>query len=152
MRQSTGPLQLGATLDFMRLLWALDHALQSRSKRMDAELGVTGLQRLVLRLAGRFPEISAGELAELLHVHPSTLTGVLKRLVARGDIKRESDPEDARRARFELTHRGLQLDAHQSGTVEVAVRRALARLSPEKVNAAREVLLMLTQELEREDR
>jgi DNA-binding MarR family transcriptional regulator len=87
-----------------------------------------------------------------LHVHPSTLTGVLKRLVARGDIKRESDPEDARRARFELTHRGLQLDAHQSGTVEVAVRRALARLSPEKVNAAREVLLMLTQELEREDR
>jgi DNA-binding MarR family transcriptional regulator len=136
----------------MRLLWALDHALLSRSKRMDAELGVTGLQRLVLRLAGRFPEISAGELAELLHVHPSTLTGVLKRLVERGAIKRESDPEDARRARFELTSRGARLDEHQSGTVEVAVRRALARLDDEKVEAAREVLLALTQELEREDR
>lgn len=144
--------QLGATLDFMRLLWALDHALQSRSKRMEGELGVTGPQRLVLRLVGRFPEISAGDLAEILHVHPSTLTGVLKRLVARGAIKRDSDPSDGRRARFALTDEGAELDAHQGGTVELAVRRALSRIEPSKLRAAREALLALTEELEREDR
>ena len=144
--------QLGATLDFMRVLWAVDHALQSRSKRMAAELGITGPQRLVLRLVGRFPEISAGQLAELLHIHPSTLTGVLKRLVARAALHRQVDPHDARRMRLELTDSGKQLDAHQAGTVELAVRRALARVDADQIAAAREVLLALAEELQRDDR
>src|SRR3954469_22948255 len=74
---------LGDVLEFMRVLWALDHALQSASKSMAARLGVTGPQRLVVRMVGRYPDISAGALARLLHVLPSTLTGVLQRLVAR---------------------------------------------------------------------
>ena len=41
---------LGAVLDFMRMLWALDHALQSASKRMEANFGLTGPQRLVVRI------------------------------------------------------------------------------------------------------
>ena len=75
---------LGAVLDFMRLLWAVDHALQSASKRMESAFGMTSPQRLVVRIVGRFPGIAAGRVAEILHVHPSTLTGVLKRLEARG--------------------------------------------------------------------
>src|SRR5688572_10921067 len=71
---------LGDVLDFMRLLWAVDHALQQRSKQMLQTHGITGPQRLVLRVVGRYPGIAAGELANVLHVHPSTLTGVLKRL------------------------------------------------------------------------
>ncbi|HUJ27995.1 MAG TPA: MarR family transcriptional regulator, partial [Myxococcales bacterium] len=31
---------LGAVLDFMRLLWAVDHSLQSASKRMEAVYGI----------------------------------------------------------------------------------------------------------------
>src|SRR2546430_1703441 len=75
--------QLGPVLDFMRLLWSVDHSLQSVSKRMEGTLGVTGPQRVVIRMVGQFPSISAGDVAALLHIHPSTLTGVLKRLVAR---------------------------------------------------------------------
>jgi len=145
-----GPL--GETLDFMRLLWAVDHGLQSRSKRMEAELGVTGMQRLVIRLIGRQPGVSAGELADLLHVHPSTLTGVLKRLVERGYVDRERDPEDARRARFSLRPGGHKIDATQAGTVEAAVRRALARLPSNRLGAAREVLAAVAAELARSDR
>jgi DNA-binding MarR family transcriptional regulator len=44
---------------------------------MIGEVGVTGPQRLVLRVVGLFPGMSAGELATVLRVHPSTLTGVL---------------------------------------------------------------------------
>src|ERR1700760_1858990 len=88
---------LGAVLDFMRLLWAVDHALQSASKRMEATFGVTGPQRLVVRIVGRFPGIAAGRVAEILHVHPSTLTSILKRLETRGMLQRRSDPRDARR-------------------------------------------------------
>src|SRR5919108_5083730 len=82
---------LGAVLDFMRLLWAVDHSLQSASKRMESQHGITGPQRLVVRIVGRFPGIAAGRVAEILHVHPSTLTGILKRLEQRGILQRRSD-------------------------------------------------------------
>lgn len=143
---------LGETLDFMRLLWAVDHGLQSRSKRMETELGVTGLQRLAIRLIGRQPNITAGELAELLHLHPSTLTGVLKRLVERGYVTRQRDPDDARRARFVLEAPGHKIDAMQAGTVEAAVRRALGRIPQNRLGAVRDVLASVATELARTDR
>jgi DNA-binding MarR family transcriptional regulator len=130
----------------------MDHDLQRRSKRMEVELGVTGLQRIVIRLIGRFPNVTAGRLAELVHVHPSTLTGVLKRLVDRGFVSRDRDKTDARIARFDLTPDGQKIDGSQAGTVEAAVRRALSRLPTDKVDAARDVLAAVAEELARQDR
>ena len=143
---------LGSTLDFMRLLWATDHELQKRSKRMEVAIGLTGLQRILIRLVGRFPDVTAGRLAELVHLHPSTLTGVLKRLAERGYLVRTKDRVDARVSHFTLTPEGDKIDGSQAGTVEAAVRRALARLPPEHVDAAREVLEAVAMELAREDR
>jgi DNA-binding MarR family transcriptional regulator len=139
---------LGPVLEFMRALWALDHALQSASKRMETRLGVTAPQRLVVRIVGRFPGISAGEVAEILHVHPSTLTGVLKRLEARGVVIRRADPKDGRRALLALTARGRQLDALRSGTVEAVVRRVLQRLPSGSVRSARALAEALTAALD----
>lgn len=138
---------LGEVLDFMRLLWSIDHGLQTTSKRMETTLGITGLQRMVLRLVGRFPGISAGHLARILHVHPSTLTGVLKRLEEKQYVTRTSDPLDARRALFTLTGRGRSLDVPSTGTVEAAVQRALERVPESKISASREMLQALSAEL-----
>src|SRR5258707_7526276 len=85
---------LGAVLDFMRLLWAVDHALQSASKRMEATFGITGPQRLVVRIAGRFPGISAGRIAAILPVPPSTLTRILQRPAQRRVPQRTADSRD----------------------------------------------------------
>jgi DNA-binding MarR family transcriptional regulator len=144
--------QLGTTLEFMRMLWALAHALQSRSKRMEAELGVTGPQRLVLRILGRAPNVTAGALARAMCVHPSTLTGVLRRLESRGLLERKRDRRDGRRALLVLTAQGKKLDALQSGSVEAAVRRTMTRLDEAELDSARKVLTMLTDELGRTDR
>src|SRR5512144_111568 len=122
--------QLGSVLDFMRALWALDHALESASKRMEATFQVTAPQRLVIRIVGRFPAISAGEVSEILHLHPSTLTGILRRLEERDLVVRRADPGDARRALLELTASGREVDELRTGTAEAAVRRALKRLKP----------------------
>jgi DNA-binding MarR family transcriptional regulator len=140
---------LGSVLDFMRTLWALDHALQSASKRMESRSGVTAPQRLVIRIVGRFPWISAGEVAEILHIHPSTLTGVLKRLEARGIVLRTADPADARRALLSLTPRGKKIDALRSGTVESIVRRVLQDATGTSVRSARELADRLSTELAR---
>lgn len=138
---------LGEVLEFMRLLWAVDHGLQSTSKRMEARLGMTGPQRLVLRLVGRFPGITAGTLAQILHVHPSTLTGVLKRLEKRGLLERRSDPLDGRKALFALTEAGKAMDVPATGTVEAAVQRALSRMSRARILNTQDVLTALAEEL-----
>ncbi len=140
--------ELGEVLEFMRLLWGVNHGLEASSKQMDSQIGVTGPQRLVVRIVGRNPGISAGSLARVMHVHPSTLTGVLSRLEGRGLLARTVDPGDGRRALFGLTARGKELDAMRSGTVEARVRGALAKLPAPRVKAAQEVLEALAKALQ----
>jgi DNA-binding MarR family transcriptional regulator len=144
--------QLGPVLVFMRVLWGLDHALQITSKRMESRLGITGPQRLVLRLVGQFPGVSAGVLAELQKVHPSTLTGVLRRLEERGFLRRKKDPRDARRALLWLTTKGMRLNEIRTGTVEAAVGQALSQVSPEALAGAHQTIAVLRESLEQQGR
>lgn len=141
------PGELGQALDFMRVLWELDHSLRRASKSMSSALGVSGPQRLVIRMIGRFPGLTAGDLALLLHVDPSSLTGMLDRLERSGFLARKSDPADRRRALFSLTARGRALDRVRSGTVEAAVVRALDQQPRARIVAARKVLSALALEL-----
>jgi len=139
---------LGQVLSFMRLLWAVTHGLESTSKRMLAVLGVTGPQRLVLRIVGQNPSISPGDLARVMHVHPSSLTGVLQRLADAKLLRRERDPEDGRRATLALSPLGRQINARRAGTVEASVQRVLSTVTSEKLRVVEEVLKKLALELE----
>jgi DNA-binding MarR family transcriptional regulator len=145
---SADRVDLPDVLQFMQLLWAVAHGLERTSKRMTGEIGVTGPQRLTLRLVGLFPGVSAGELAAILHVHPSTLTGVLQRLVAQRLVSRLDDPRDRRRAVLRLTRRGSRANAVRDGTVESAVAETLKGLSARDQAATRRVLERLARHLE----
>jgi DNA-binding MarR family transcriptional regulator len=142
------PTVLPAGLTFMRLLWALVHNLQKRSKRMRGQLGVTGPQRLVLRVVGLFPGVSAGTLATILHVHPSTLTGVLQRLIAQGMLHRSTAAGDRRRAVLTLTPRGARVNAVRSGTVEAAIVDGLEHVSARDRQSAQRVISRLADRLD----
>jgi MarR family transcriptional regulator, organic hydroperoxide resistance regulator len=143
---------LGEQLEFMRLLWAIDHGLQTRSKRMTAQLGVTGPQRLVLRIVGRFPGISAGQLSRILHLDPSTLTGILRRMEHAGLLTRRRDPRDGRRVVLGLSIAGRRLDVMTAGTIEAVMRDVLGRLPRRKLDATREVLAAIADALGEEPR
>jgi len=142
-------LDLDPILDFMRLLWSIEHGLQRMSKRMENDIGITGPQRLVLRVVGQFPGLSASELAHIVRLHPSTITGILQRLVARGLLERQRDPDDTRRARLRVKPAALAYTRSSRGTVEKAVREALERAGPANVRAARKVLTEVAERLGR---
>ena len=139
---------LGEALDFMKLLWRLDHALQTTSRRMAASLGVTGPQRLALRVVGRFPDITPGETAAVLRLHPSTVTVIVKGLERARLVARLEDPGDRRRTRLRLTPAGRKIATSAAGTVEEAMRRTLARISPTDLARAARVLSTLAGMLE----
>jgi MarR family transcriptional regulator, organic hydroperoxide resistance regulator len=126
-------------LVFLELLWAVVHGLERTSKRMTRDMGVTGPQRLVLRVVGLFPGLSAGDLAGILHVHASTLTGVLRRLKAQGLV---------RRAVLRLTRQGMRANLLRAGTVEAAVANALDGIGQSDRAAAARVLARLAEHLD----
>jgi DNA-binding MarR family transcriptional regulator len=141
-------LPVGDAIDVLRLIWAVDHALQRRSKSMAATLGITGPQRLVIRIIGRFPSIHSKQLAEILHLHPSSLTALVKRLERRDLVRRWPDERDRRRWLLRLTRRGQALNRETPGTIEAAVQRVLKTTTRYNLDGTRAVLSKLARELD----
>src|SRR5688572_9197901 len=109
-------------LEFLRLMWAVDHELHRVSKAMIGRLGLTAPQRLAVRFAGRQPGLTPGQLAELLHLDPGTVSGTGKRLESSGLVSRVRSGGDTRRMHLTLTAKGQMLNRRRTGTVEAAVR------------------------------
>jgi DNA-binding MarR family transcriptional regulator len=135
-------------LEFLRALWALNHALERTSRRMELVVGLTAQQRFVVRLIGQLPGISPGRLAELLHVDRGSITAVLKRLEARDLLVRTVDTADRRRVFLSLSPRGRRFDAPAPVSVEHAVVQALERSTATDVAAVKRLLARLVAALD----
>lgn len=84
------------------------------------------------------------ELAEEMHVHPATITGVTDRLVAMGLVVRHIDADDRRVKHIELTPRGRGVLTADPSTIST-VRDAIEHLG-------RDEAASLTHALEELDR
>lgn len=141
---------LPETLQFIRLLWQLDHALNKRSRRMLRTLGVTASQRFLIKVVGMRPGCSPGELARFLHVTPATVTRVVQRLEEAGFLRREPDPGDSRRTLLHLTARGRKVDERGSADSEAPVTDCLQEAPRERVAGTMKLLSGLVEALEAE--
>jgi DNA-binding MarR family transcriptional regulator len=139
-------------LEFLRLMWAVDHELHRVSKRMIGRLGLTAPQRLAVRFIGREPGLTAGRLAELLHLDPGTVSGIVKRLERARLVGRERSAGDTRSFHLTLTAKGQTLNRRRKGTVEAAVRRTLDGMSAGDLAAMSRVLRTLAANLADESR
>jgi hypothetical protein len=122
--------------------------MERTSIRMESALGLTAQQRLVIRLVGKLPGIAPAKLAEVLHVDRGSITSVLKRLEARGLIRRKPDEEDGRRVSLTLTASGRKVDVPTPISVEHAVSLALGRCASSDVNAMSRVVAELVRALD----
>ena len=121
---------LGLALDFLRVLWAINHGLATTSRYMKSRFGITGRQRLIIQVVNEFPGISAGDLAKVLHLDPSTLTGVLQQMSQRALLHLQADVRDRRRLRIQLTPKGRRMSHMAVGAIEAAVSKTLSHMSP----------------------
>jgi DNA-binding MarR family transcriptional regulator len=134
-------------LDFIRRMWAVDHELQRVSKRMVERIGLTAPQRLAVRFIGRHSGVTLGRLAELLHLHAGTVTGIVRKLEALGLVLQTRSAEDTRRRHLTLTAKGRQIDRRRKGTVEAAVKRTASVVSARELAIAAAVMDVLAKNL-----
>lgn len=146
MKPMTVP-DLGPVLEFLRLLWALEQGLNQTSKAMLRRDGVTGEQRLLVRVLGKLGPTSPGRLAEILHLHPASVIRVARPLERRKVIRRRPHPTDGRQVLLSLGPAARPIERLDLGTVEASVRSALARMPTRDVERARRVLLEVSRRL-----
>jgi DNA-binding MarR family transcriptional regulator len=131
----------------MRLIWAIEHQLERLSKQMERRIGLTIAQRMCLLLIGANPGILPSQLADILHLHRGTISGIVGRLAAGRLVRRVADASDARRAGLSITRRGMAVTRQRAGTFEAAARRTLAQATPHDCAGAVRVLVRLRHEL-----
>ncbi len=137
-----------SALDFMQMLWRVNHALEQLSKRMETRLGITAQQRMVIRWIGKHEGITAGALAGHLHLDAGTVSAALARMERRGLVVRRRHPGDGRRVVVGLTAAGKRLDRPARSTVEAAVEELLELVNARDVEIAMRVLAELTHALD----
>ena len=80
--------------------------LRSAMRAYPASAGVTAIEAFVLRHVGLHEPISARELASRATIDEGQISHVVKSIVARGLVVRETDPNDARRKVLTLSRSG----------------------------------------------
>jgi DNA-binding MarR family transcriptional regulator len=96
---------------------------------MERTLGLSGPQRLVLReIVGR-PGILPGELAGVLGIHPSTVTGLVDGLESSGLAERRRDESDRRSVRLFATPAGSAVLERHVETIESVLGRVTGEFS-----------------------
>lgn len=141
---------LGPHLDVLRELWALDHAATVLSRRMSTLAGMSMQQRILLRIVGRFPSITPGRVADLMHLDAGTVSTSIRNLESKGWLVRRREPRDKRLVSLGLTQEGHRIDSGTTSPTESAIARALARLDASDVAVFQRVIAVFIAELSAE--
>lgn len=141
--QSPHVSMLPESLQVLRLIWAFQIGLEHTSEAMASNIGVTGRQRFILRLAGLLPDLTVEKLSATLGVDRSKLEADVTHLVTSGLLANKVSAPDAP-APLDLTRAGAMANATWRGTVESAVSRALDEATPTERAAFRRMLERMT--------
>lgn len=104
--------------------------------RRSRELGVTVPQTFLLRQLKTRGRCTAAQIAQMLSVTSGPVTGLTRRLMKRGLVRRSTDPVDRRVAWFSLTPTGEDVVAKVTGDRLVLWMTIIERLTPEERHSA----------------
>ncbi len=125
-------------------------ALELYSREVEAKFGLTGPQLWALWEVGEGGPMAVKELAQRMHLHPSTVVGVVDRLAAKGLMARKEDSEDRRRVKLTLTAQGKSTLRKAPHPAQGRLVHGLRALSPRRLTAVHGVLAELVKVMEAE--
>lgn len=122
------------------MLRRLFRGLHEHSKAMLRRVGLSGPQVWALTIVDSQPGLSLGALAERMFAHPSTVSGVVDRLVERGALLRETNGKDRRGVQLSLTPLGRRLVRKGPSPIQSGLRAALESLPAPRLRELRRSL------------
>jgi DNA-binding MarR family transcriptional regulator len=120
-----------ASMDALR---RIVRALRLSATDVQRDLGITVAQLFVLRQLSDGRPRSINELAEQTITDPSTISGLIRRLLDTGLVRRGTSPSDARRAEVSLTPKGTALLRRAPAAPQSQLVAALTAMSPKRLS------------------
>ncbi|MBI3130940.1 MAG: MarR family transcriptional regulator [Acidobacteria bacterium] len=135
----------------MNHLRRIVQALELYSKEVEANFGLTGPQLWALWELGQGGPMALKELAARMHLHPSTVVGVVDRLSAKNLVVRAEDPLDRRRVRVSLTAKGKTTLRKAPHPAQGRLVHGLRSMSSRQLSSLHRSLGRLVQIMEADD-
>lgn len=131
MRETGRPFEISETVQSLRRIF---RAIQDYSQDVSGSFGITGPQLWALKTISECESLSLGELSRKMYLHPSTVTGVVDRLEAKGFVSRDRDREDRRVVKVCLTPDGKELAKKAPNPVQGKMIYGLRNLGSEELH------------------
>lgn len=128
--------------ELAELGYALMHALFQEAKEALGRQGLSLQRAHFLGLLAQGVD-APSMLAALLEASPSQVSHLVAALEREGLVERQVDPLDRRRFRLSLTAKGEEIQKRAQEVWLNVFAKRLARLSPEEVQAFRDILVRL---------
>lgn len=122
---------------------------RSGHRHRSADLDLTLGQLDVLHAIRRLGAPSMSDLCRELDLHPSTLTGIIDKLVAAGKVERRDDPDDRRVVRVVLTPQGRRDHERHRRERQARLHKLLAALNDAELVEVQRALAVLGEAVER---
>lgn len=135
----------------MNHLRRIVRALEVYSKHVEADFGLTGPQLWALWELGQGGPMAVKDLAARMHLHPSTVVGVVDRLSAKDLVLRKEDPADRRRVSLRLTPKGKATLRKAPHPAQGRLLHGLRAMSSKQLASVNTALGTVVQMMEAED-
>jgi len=132
----------------MQNLRRIVKALEDYSTSVEKRFGLTGPQLWALWELGRSGPCALKDLAEKMKLDSSTVVGVVDRLVLKGLVLRNPDPEDRRRISLIPTPKGEEILTAAPHPAQGHLLAGLEKMDRRKVENLHEALKTLASVLE----
>ncbi|MDR3673084.1 MAG: MarR family transcriptional regulator [Holophaga sp.] len=134
----------------MQNLRRIVKALENYSRMVEKRFELTGPQLWALWELGRSGPCALKDLAVRMKLDSSTVVGVVDRLVVKGLVVRNPDPQDRRRISLAITAKAGQILAAAPHPAQGHLLAGLEAMELEKVESLNEALATLVKVLEAE--
>ena len=133
--------ELTAAVDLAEALRLVLRRLLRQLRRESHDLGLSGLQMILLAAIRERPGIGVGELARLENLRGPTVSAQIKAMEAAGIVRRETpNPDDRRRVGLVATDKGRAIITALKRSRADWLTRKLAELTPEARQAIRDAI------------
>ena len=126
----------------------LVRAIRSGMQSTDPGQGMSGSQLWAMWQISAQPGLRVADLADALHIQPSTASNLLDKLEARAWVRRERRDTDSRVVRLLLTAAGADVLKTMPGPLQGRLRSALRELPPDLRQGLYDGLVALVQHMD----
>lgn len=131
--EKRSPSRTDAVAEIVQSFHSLFKSVDTFSKYTLRVFGVSGPQIWALRTVQDAGRITIGDLSDRMHLHISTVSGILDRLEKGKLLTRERSEEDRRTVYLKVTTKGTSVIDQAPEPPRAKLARKLARLGPREI-------------------